>query len=432
MRILYACHQFLPEHSTEIDRYTLELAKQMQRMGHYAMVLTYGYLSNDGMQPFNAEVLCEAYHAGRVPVIAWRHKGFHQGIMEPELSFRLRDTQLEEAFEQFLSEHAFDVLHATHLMRVSPILQVAKRRGLKIVTHLTDYWMLCPRATLCRPDGSLCEGPDSGRNCARHCYEARWAQSLLERYHHTQEALRLVDMVISPSQFLIDVFKQNGLDTSRFICRRHGFDYSKVTFVKKGRLSQEGVITFGFVDTVLPHKGVHILLEAFKKISAAHIRLKIHGGYFDERDYYRSLLALLSGDPRIEFCGEYDFEDVAQVLKEIDVIVVPSIWYENAPLVISAAHAFGIPVIAAGLGGMAEMVQDGVNGLTFRLGDSDDLAKKICMIADDPGLLETFSRNITPPLRIEGDALSLEADYTKLLQSESLVAEGFDGDPPRG
>lgn len=432
MRILYACHQFLPAYYTGTERYTLELVKQLQRMGHYAMVLTYDHLSADGMQPFHADILCKPYYFERVPVVAWRHNDFQGGTVEPDLSFRLRDPQLEAAFEQLLAEQAFDILHTTHLMRIFPILHAAKRRGLKIVTHLTDYWMLCPRATLLRPDGSLCEGADSGRNCARHCYEARWTDALLERYRRTQEALRLADTVISPSQFLIDVFKQNGSDTDRFVYRRHGFDYSKVKFVKKGRLSQEGVITFGFVGTILPHKGVHTLLEAVKKIASDHIRLKIHGGYFDRRDYYQSLLALAGGDPRIEFCGEYDFQDVARVLEEIDVIVVPSIWYENAPLVISTAHAFGIPVIATDLGGMAEMVQDRVNGLTFRMGDSDDLAKKICAMADDPGLLETFSRHITPPPRIEGDALFLEADYTKLLQGEPSTITPIEDRAGRG
>ncbi len=425
MKILYACHQFLPEYYTGTERYTLELAKQMQRMGHQVTVLTYAYLSNERMQPFaKGQLLSKVYQYDRVPVIAWRHTDPHPKLMEPEFSFRLQDDHMEDAFEKFLQEHTFDILHITHLMRVSPILKVAKRHSLKVVMHLTDYWMICPQATLLKPDGSLCEGPDFGRNCGKYCYETKWTQALVKRYRDAQDSLQLVDVIISPSQFLINVFKRNGVDISRFIYRKHGFDYSKVKFVKKGQLSREGIITFGFLGTILPHKGVHILIEAFKKVALDNIRLKIYGSYFDHSDYYQSLLQKVGSDPRIEFCGEYDFEDVASVLKEIDVVVVPSVWYENAPLVISTAHAYGVPVIATDLGGMAEMVHSGLDGFTFRLGDSDDLSEKIRLLATNPGLLKKFSQAIIPPPRIEGDAFYLEKIYTKLLRNEALIVCG--------
>jgi glycosyltransferase involved in cell wall biosynthesis len=422
MKILYACHQFLPEYYTGTERYTLELAKQMQKMGHHVMVLTYSYLSNEGMQPFaKGQLLNKVYQYDRVPVIAWRHADLHPRVMEPELSFRLQDDYMEEAFEKFLQEHTFDILHITHLMRVSPILKVAKCHGLKVVMHLTDYWMICPKATLLKSDGSLCEGPNFGRNCGKYCYETKWTQALRERYHHAQNSLHLVDVIISPSQFLINVFKKNGVDISRFIYLKHGFDYSKVKFFKKGKLVREGIITFGFLGTILPHKGVHVLIEAFKKVALDNIRLKIYGGYFERSDYYQSLLQKVGDDVRIKFCGEYDFEDVSSVLQEIDVVVVPSVWYENAPLTISTAHAHGVPVIATDLGGMAEMVHDGLDGFTFRMGDSSDLAEKIRLLATNPGLLEKFSQAITPPPRIEGDAFYLEQIYTKLLRNEALI-----------
>ena len=75
-------------------------------------------------------------------------------------------------------------------------------------------------------------------------------------------------------------------------------------------------------------------------------------------------------DPRIEFKGYYEFNDVEKILQDIDVVIVPSIWYENAPLTISTSLAYGIPVITSDVGGMSEAIKDGQNGLTFRIGDA--------------------------------------------------------------
>jgi glycosyltransferase involved in cell wall biosynthesis len=150
-------------------------------------------------------------------------------------------------------------------------------------------------------------------------------------------------------------------------------------------------------------------------VPGEHLRLKIYGGSFHRQDYYQELELLQAGDTRIEFCGEYDFDNVAAVLQDIDVIVAPSLWYENAPLAISTAHAFGIPVITTNIGGMAEMVQDGVDGFTFRLGDSQDLSEKIQRFVLDPSLLATFEKEMRPPPRIEGEMLSLETLYQELI-----------------
>jgi glycosyltransferase involved in cell wall biosynthesis len=107
------------------------------------------------------------------------------------------------------------------------------------------------------------------------------------------------------------------------------------------------------------------------------------------------------------------------VLDEIDVVVVPSLWYENAPLVIGAAQAYGIPVIATRLGGMKEMVIDGVNGFTFEVGDAEQLADKIRLIAANPSLIADSSKNRMLPPRIESEAFLLETLYAGLMVRSS-------------
>ena len=419
MRILYACHQFFPEYYTGTERYGLNLARQMQRMAHHVSVLTYATGSLAPEKPVANAAIRKTFEYQGVPVIALRHLDFDQRGGLPAISFSPRDSVIYQEASRFLDESpAFDLLHCIHPMRVGEIARAVKERGLKVILHLVDYWTLCPRVTLQRPDGSLCDGPDRGKNCALHCYHTDTLDRLMKRWSEAQDLLTMTDVVISPSEFLIDMFRRNGVNTSKFVYLPHGADYSVMkNLERRSDDRRKTTINLGFLGTLLPHKGIDVLVKAFTKIPVDNLRLKIYGGYFDMHEYYSNLLELAKGDKRIEFCGEYHFESIADVIKDIDMVVVPSLWYENAPLVISMAQMFGIPVIASRLGGMAEMVADGVNGFTFQPGDVEDLADRIRMIAANPDVLrELSSRKLSPP-RIESEAFILEKLYSSLIAS---------------
>jgi glycosyltransferase involved in cell wall biosynthesis len=419
MRVLYVCHQFFPEYYTGTERYVLDLAKQMQRMGHSVSVLTYATKAVGIQKSAGDPVSRRMYDHEGVPVIALRHVDFDRRGGLPSISFEIEDPLIFQELKWFLAEQSFDLLHCIHPMRLARGIRAAKESGLKVVLHLMDYWMICPRVTLQRLDGSLCDGPDHGRNCANFCYQDNEIRErIFKRYEDSLETLKMVDTVLSHSRFLIEVFKQSGVDTRGFVHCPNGFDYANVKFNDRGR-DRGDTVVFGFIGTILPHKGVEILIDAFKRVAADNVRLKIYGGYFEEHEYYSRLLAKAEEDKRIEFCGDYEFNSVARVLSGIDVVVVPSLWYENAPLVIGTAQAFGIPVIATGLGGMKEMVVDGVNGFTFRLGDAEDLADKIRLLAAEPGVLTNLSKNKMPPPRIESEAFLLERLYFDLVGRSS-------------
>src|SRR4030095_857469 len=388
----------------------------MQRMGHQVCTLTYALKERGGNVTARSGVAHVSYDYEGVPVVALRHLDLDERAGLPGISFDLRDSVILEEADRFLAEHKFDILHCVHPMRMGGVLEVAKKRGIKLVLTLMDFWMICPRVTLQRANGSLCDGPDHGRNCANFCYhDNEIRERIFKRYADSLETLGMVDAVLSHSRFLIEVFKQSGVDTRGFVHCPNGFDYANVKFNNRGRDRGDTAVTFGFIGTILAHKRVEILIDAFKRVAADNVRLKIYGGYFEEHEYYSRLLAKAEGDKRIEFCGDYAFNSVAGVLAGIDVVVVPSLWYENAPLVIGTAQAFGIPVIATGLGGMKEMVVDGVNGFTFRLGNAEDLADKIRLLAAKPGVLADLSRNKMPPPRIESEAFLLERLYSGLI-----------------
>jgi len=98
-------------------------------------------------------------------------------------------------------------------------------------------------------------------------------------------------------------------------------------------------------------------------------------------------------------------------LSEIDVLVVPSIWYENSPLTIHEAFLAGVPVITSNIGGMAELVRDEVNGLHFQVGNAEDLARKMLRVVENPSLLSTLKPNDSLVTKIEQHALKIETIY---------------------
>ena len=105
-------------------------------------------------------------------------------------------------------------------------------------------------------------------------------------------------------------------------------------------------------------------------------------------------------------------------------MVVPSLWYENAPLVIREAFAANIPVIATNLGGMAEVVAHEVNGLLFERGNADDLAIQLRRIVEEPGLLGQLYQRVPPVKTIEEESAELAAIYHALIKKKAQSGLG--------
>ena len=145
---------------------------------------------------------------------------------------------------------------------------------------------------------------------------------------------------------------------------------------------------FGFIGTILPAKGLHILIEAFNKLNHRDKSyLRIYGKLYPYNgfEYYPGYIKKIGlNNQNIYFMGNFDNRQIGEIFSEVDILVVPSIWLENAPLTIQEAFCAKVPVIASRIGGIPELVTDSLNGLLFNPGDANDLAEKMKFVINNP------------------------------------------------
>jgi hypothetical protein len=128
----------------------------------------------------------------------------------------------------------------------------------------------------------------------------------------------------------------------------------------------------------------------------------------------------------LELAGVYRRQEVSRVLRELDVIVVPSLWYENSPNAILESFAHRTPVVASDLGGMTELVREGENGLLFAPGDADDLARQLRRLLDDPHVLSTLRAGISPVKSVAQEMDELDEIYRAVVGNGGRLRSGLD------
>jgi len=409
MKILYTVHQFFPNHYTGTERLVLNLCKQMQRMGHYVKVLTYGITDSEGFSQ-DSDFLIKEYVFQGVPVVAIKHKKIPE-----DLSFSIFDSKMVEILKKrILSKETFDIIHVCHSMRVGSIIKAADHKKIPIVLTLTDFWLMCPKGIAVTKNDELCHTSENGLKCINECYGDVWKDRIIQRNIESRELFQTVDCVVSATNFLKQMFEMNSFSTKIKLIR-FGKDYSNVR-PNLRQYSNDSEITLGFLSTLLAHKGPHVLLEAFNKANKDNIRLKIYGHHFNQTEYYNMLKKLAKNSDKIEFLGEYKYEEMADILDGIDALVVPSVWWENSPLILLRALAHNVPAIVSNLGGMTEVIKDGENGFSFEAGNAESLAEVIRKLGDNPTILNEIKSKIKHPPRIEEEAFEYEKLYLSLIK----------------
>jgi glycosyltransferase involved in cell wall biosynthesis len=263
-------------------------------------------------------------------------------------------------------------------------------------------------------DRSLC-GEASPRRCAE-CFPGIDPERFLQRERFIREALDLVDLFVAPSATLRERYVEWGIPRERILLE----DYGRVPAPTAGTARPAPHDTLGIFGQVNPYKGVDVLLRALQALGPDAPPARLHGANLDlqEHRFRNEIAALLAANPSVTDIGPYPPERAAEMMAAVDWVVVPSIWWENSPLVIQEAFAAGRPVICSDIGGMAEKVADGVNGLHFRVGDPESLAATIRRAVETPGLWDHLRKGIPPAHPIAAHAAVLTKTYESLLQPE--------------
>jgi glycosyltransferase involved in cell wall biosynthesis len=175
-------------------------------------------------------------------------------------------------------------------------------------------------------------------------------------------------------------------------------------------------LRIAFVGTLAEHKGAHVLVEAVRQIPRERaIEVLLYGNFESYPSYVERLKAAAGDDPRVKFCGTFPNSEIGKVFSNLDVLVVPSVWHENTPLIIYTAQAARCPVIASDHEGISEIVHHGSNGLLFPAGDAPALARLIESLYQEPCILKMLAANAEPPRTIDEYVFDLEQIYKEVL-----------------
>jgi glycosyltransferase involved in cell wall biosynthesis len=443
MKTVIAVHHFPPRYTGGAELRAYRTAAWLRDRGHEVYVVCVEAI--DAGDGHSLTVKEDAYDG--LPV---RRLSFNLAAAPDPFRWTYNNPWIGEYLHRYLAELAPDLLHLIggYLMSGST-LHTAMDLQIPTVVTLTDFWFLCPRVTLLRSNGQLCAPPFNAVTCVRCLGEEKrryrlpgrivpglmnvfWrlrktqVRNVEARMTFLRRTLNQVDAIISPSQFLRSTFIEAGIEPERVIFSRQGRDFPNLTpeMLEKTESSD---LRVGYIGQIAWHKGVHILFEAVRQMRDAPLKIRAYGNTTPFPKYTARLRRLIGRDERLELVGVYRHQQVSQALRNLDVIAVPSLWYENSPNVILEAFAHRTPVVASSLGGMAELVRDGENGLLFAPGDADDLARQLRRLLDDRRLLPALCAGIGPVKSVAQEMDELEEIYRVVAGSGGRQRNCLDG-----
>lgn len=453
MKILYTTHQFLPEYAAGTEILTYSTAREMKRRGHDVHVFT-GYPLKGAPGKSNT---FDRYECDGISVDRF--------FNDKSLAIRPRNPLEAEYNNLFVADYLRgrlreikpDLVHFYHLQRLSASpIDVCREMGIPSLFTATDFWMVCPTNQLFLPDHSGCSGPDPGMvNCVRHlaaisqgekvrflldrvpdrlmalCIQGirsapfrpekgflPLVSALAARPAFMAERLNRVDLVLTATRFMGETLSRHGLEKNRIRHLPFGIDTSPIAKVSEKGVEQD--LRIGFIGTLYHHKGAHVLLEALRSLPAdAPLKVRIYGHPGQFPAYTRMLHSLAGDDPRVAFCGTFPHPEIGAVLFDLDLLIIPSLWYENTPLILSFAQAARVPIVATDSEGMNEAISDNENGFLFPKGDAKGLAAILMRLCRDRSAVKRLSENARTPKPISAYGDELERIYDNVIHGRA-------------
>ncbi len=323
--------------------------------------------------------------------------------------------------KNFLQELQPDVIHFHHTIRFGvEAIQIARQTlpNVKIVFTIHEFILICNRdGQMMRKDNNeLCEyaSPDS---CHR-CFPEYSPQQFKMREIFLKAHLELIDGFISPSHFLAKRFIDWGIPEEKMKVLENGRQVYEPAPYRQLQPGEERKV-FGFFGQINPYKGVLLILEAVEyliKNNFTDFKIELFGniatGFPEFKEEFTQFLDKYKDI--VTHHGKYKQSEIPELIQLVDWVIVPSVWWENSPLVIQEVFMHKRPIICSDIGGMAEKVENNITGLHFRVSNQISLARTMKKACSEVGLWERLAQNIAPRLSIEKSAQQHINLYDKL------------------
>jgi glycosyltransferase involved in cell wall biosynthesis len=403
MNVLLVTHRFPPDGVGGVERYVESLAAELRTLGDRVRILTR-----------------TPAHWPRRPQLrrtddVFRIVGSGVRLDEPGAH---ADT-LARLQERVIAATSPTVVHVNQLIGLSPsIVRSAQMAGAAVVVTLHDYYFACPLVHLEQRTGAPCEGPAGGRECERACFpnqstDGRWRARTTE----FRSLLAAADRVTAPSESVASYFSRHTAGAVRPVVLANG---TAIRATSSPCRAGGDVLRLAVVGSVSRHKGVHVVVEALRLAGLERVDLDVWGR-IDDPAYVVQIRAAAARVPglHLEIGGEYEPGRLPQLLRDVDVAIVASQVREASPIVPREALANGVPVVVARIGGLPELIEEGVNGRTFDPTNPQELARVVRALAEDPALLEELRRGAcaTPTRSLAEHAKEMREVFVSAVRS---------------
>lgn len=342
---------------------------------------------------------------------------------DPLVRNALRSRVLEADFDRFAAAVDPELIHVHHLAgHALSLMGRAAARGVPVVYQVQDWWAYCARANLMQPDRGLCSGPAPGKCAAclpltRRPPAALWNR-LLYRYRGAlaARALARADAYVMGSRYIERCYRGEGLlrPDDRVWVLPYGVPVPPKE-VRERRLATppSPPLRCGFIGSLLPHKGAHVAVAAFRGMDPRRAVLDVWGDPEISPAYARELAA--GATAAVRFHGRFAESEKSEIFARLDVLLVPSLGLESFGLVAREAIAHGVPVIASRRGALEELFdEDGRGGAFVAPGDAAGLRRLVDALAERPETVVDWIRAAPRVVDTEEHAAAIEEVYAQL------------------
>jgi len=317
--------------------------------------------------------------------------------------FANHDERFPRDFATLLRRTRPDVLHFHHYSNLGVEALLIARRTLpdcRIVMTLHEFLAICHHygQMITRHSRTLCYGA-TPRDCTR-CFPEYSRADFFLREQYVRRFLALVDMFIAPSHFLAERYIAWGLPAARMTVLENVIADATPPTAPAPRAAGQ-VLRAGFFGQISFLKGIQVLFDAaaiLEDEGAANVIVNIHGDHTEQPEEFREefLASLAKAGRNVRFHGPYDNSRVDALMRAQDLVLVPSVWWENSPVVIQEARRNRVPIICSDIGGMAEKVEPGTDGWHVPVGSAPELAALLRTLAGAPQRIAAMRATIRP------------------------------------